>query len=77
MKILVVEDQVALAENLFEFFKDSRYELDFAADNLTALHLLTTVIVLDIMLPDLSGYEICQRFRHDLHKTTPIIGSAF
>ncbi|MCB2425463.1 response regulator transcription factor, partial [Methylophaga pinxianii] len=74
---LIVEDQVALAENLFEFFEDTHYELDFAADGLTALHLLATndydVIVLDIMLPGLSGYEICRRVRQDLKKNTPII----
>ncbi|MEX1200676.1 MAG: response regulator transcription factor [Methylophaga sp.] len=77
LNILIVEDQVALAENLFEFFEDSHYELDFAADGLTALHLLATndydVIVLDIMLPGPSGYEICQRVRQDLQKQTPII----
>ncbi|MCB2425467.1 response regulator transcription factor, partial [Methylophaga pinxianii] len=74
---LIVEDQVALAENLFEFFEDTHYELDFAADGLTALHLLATndydVIVLDIMLPGLSGYEICRRVRQDLKKNIPII----
>lgn len=77
LAILIVEDQVALAENLFEFFEDTHYELDFAADGLTALHLLATndydVIVLDIMLPGLSGYEICRRVRQDLKKNTPII----
>ena len=77
LNILIVEDQVALAENLFEFFEDSHFALDFAADGLTALHLLATneydVIVLDIMLPGLSGYEICRRVRQDLKKNTPII----
>lgn len=77
LNILIVEDQVALAENLFEFFEDSHFVLDFAADGLTALHLLATneydVIVLDIMLPGLSGYEICRRVRQDLKKNTPII----
>ncbi|UPH46389.1 response regulator transcription factor [Methylophaga pinxianii] len=77
LAILIVEDQVALAENLFEFFEDTHYELDFAADGLTALHLLATndydVIVLDIMLPGLSGYEICRRVRQDLKKNIPII----
>ncbi|MDT8310409.1 MAG: response regulator transcription factor [Methylophaga sp.] len=77
LNILIVEDQVALAENIFEFFEDISYELDFAADGLTALHLLAThdydVIVLDIMLPGPSGYEICQRVRKDLQKQTPII----
>lgn len=75
--ILIVEDQTDLAENLFEFLGEDRYRLDFAADGLTALHLLATrnydVIVLDVMLPGLSGFEICAHVRNILHCSTPII----
>lgn len=77
LRILVVEDQVDLAENLFEFLGEERYALDFAADGLTALHLLATnqydVIVLDLMLPGVSGFDICERIRRDLQCATPII----
>lgn len=77
LRLLIVEDQIDLAENLFEFLGESRYALDFAADGLTALHLLATnpydVIVLDLMLPGVSGFEICQRIRRDLQCATPII----
>jgi DNA-binding response OmpR family regulator len=77
IRVLIVEDHVALAENLFEFFAQPRYILDFAADGLTALHLLATysydVIVLDVMLPGISGFDICQRIRQDLQCETPII----
>lgn len=76
-RVLIVEDHVALAENLFEFLGEERYVLDFASDGLTALHLAATntydVIVLDVMLPGLSGFDICQRLRQDLHSHTPII----
>lgn len=76
-RVLVVEDQVDLAENIFEFLGETSYELDFAADGLTALHLLAhhdyDVIVLDIMLPGVSGFELCERIREDLQRTTPII----
>ncbi len=55
LRVLIVEDQNDLAENLFEFLGDEHYSLDYAADGLTALHLLATqnydVIVLDLMLP--------------------------
>ncbi|KKN45564.1 hypothetical protein LCGC14_0681870 [marine sediment metagenome] len=77
LRLLIVEDQVDLAENLFEFLGEDRYVLDFAADGLTALHLLATqsydVIVLDLMLPGVNGYEICRRIRQDLQCQTPII----
>lgn len=77
LRLLIVEDQVDLAENLFEFLGEDRYVLDFAADGLTALHLLATqsydVIVLDLMLPGVNGYDICKRIRDDLKCQTPVI----
>jgi DNA-binding response OmpR family regulator len=78
LKILIVEDHKALAENLFEFFgQNPRYLLDFAPDGLTALHLIAThrynIIVLDVMLPGVSGFEICKRIRLDLKQSTSVI----
>ncbi|MBE95135.1 MAG: two-component system response regulator [Marinobacter sp.] len=77
LRLLIVEDQVDLAENLFEFLGEDRYCLDFAADGLTALHLLATqsydVIVLDLMLPGVNGFDVCRRIREDLRCQTPII----
>lgn len=77
LRLLIVEDQVDLAENLFEFLGEDRYVLDFAADGLTALHLLATqtydVIVLDLMLPGVNGFEICRRIRQDLSCRTPVL----
>lgn len=76
-RMLVIEDNVALAENIFEFFDGMQYELDFASDGLTALHLLSVnrydIIILDVMLPGLSGIEVCRRIRQDLRCTTPVI----
>lgn len=77
LKILFVEDHKPLLDNLSEFFHDQHYETDFAADGLTALHLLATqdydVIVLDVMLPGVSGISLCERIRKDLNKATPVI----
>lgn len=77
LRVLVVEDHKALAENLFEFLGEENYSLDFAYDGLTALHLVSInsydVIVLDIMLPGLSGLQICERIRNDLQCNTPIL----
>ncbi|VAW76651.1 hypothetical protein MNBD_GAMMA12-1393 [hydrothermal vent metagenome] len=77
IKILVVEDHSALAENIFEYLGEQYYALDFARDGLTALHLLATnaydVIVLDVMLPGISGFTLCQRIREDLKCSTPIL----
>ncbi len=77
LRILIVEDHRALAENIFEFLGDTRYCLDFAYDGLTALHLVSIhhydVIVLDIMLPGISGLKLCERIRQDLQCSTPIL----
>ncbi len=77
IRLLLVEDHVALAQNLSEYFSDQRYVLDFASDGLTALHLIATndydVIVLDVMLPGLSGFEVCRRLRSDIQCGTPVI----
>ncbi len=77
MKVLFVEDHQALAENLSEYFGDDDHQADFAADGLTALHLLATnrydVVVLDVMLPGISGLEICARIRKDLGSSVPVL----
>jgi DNA-binding response OmpR family regulator len=75
--LLVVEDNAALAENLYEFLGSENYVIDFAQDGLTALHLVATntydVIVLDVMLPGINGFDLCSRIRDDLECETPII----
>ena len=77
LKLLVVEDQVDLAENIFEYLGEESFSLDYAADGLTALHLLATqtydVVILDLMLPGVNGFEIARKIRQDLHCSTPII----
>lgn len=75
--LLIVEDHQQLAANLFEYLGEDNYELDHAADGLTALHLLATqrydLVVLDIMLPGINGLTLCQRIRNDLQSAVPII----
>ncbi|MEQ4617040.1 MAG: response regulator transcription factor [Corticimicrobacter sp.] len=77
IRVLIVEDNPALAANIGEYLDNDRYVLDFAYDGVVALHQVATheydVIALDVMLPGMSGFTLCQRIRHDLHSTTPII----
>src|SRR5437588_1815269 len=77
-KILVVDDEPEAVE-LVEFnLKQAGFEVASAADGVEALtktrSLLPDLIVLDVMLPELDGMEICKMLRRD--KTTakiPII----
>ncbi len=77
IRVLVVEDHQALAENLFEFLGDTQYALDFASDGQTALRLVAAnaydVIVLDVMLPGMSGFDVCRTLRQELNCSTPVI----
>ena len=77
LHLLIVEDNQSLALNISEYLDTNQYESDFAGDGLTALHLLTMnhydVIVLDVMLPGVSGFEITRRVRQDLMLSTPIL----
>lgn len=77
IRLLIVEDHAGLQKNLAEFLDSDDYSLDFASDGLTALHLLAThdydVIVLDVMLPGVSGFEICHCLRTQLNKSTPVL----
>lgn len=77
ISVLFVEDNKALLDNLSEYFASGDFDPDFAADGLTALHLLATnrydVVVLDVLLPGISGIQICKKIRHELNSSVPVI----
>jgi DNA-binding response OmpR family regulator len=66
-KILIVEDQLNIRKILSKRLKSHGYEILTTSNGHEALKLLNfflpNLIVLDIMLPDISGYEICKRIR--------------
>ena len=78
MRILIVEDEEALALGLKFNFEQDGYEVLLAGDGPTALKLFQTstpridLIILDLMLPGMSGYEICSAVRAT-NKLVPII----
>jgi DNA-binding response OmpR family regulator len=67
MRILLVEDDVFLAESLHEILKAQRYAVDVAIDGETgweqAKALTYDLILLDVTLPKLDGLQLCQRIR--------------
>lgn len=77
-KILIVEDDSDTSDMLCEYFNSRGYEVLTAAWGGDALELCRRippdVIILDIRLPDINGYDICQELRSNLHTSrTPII----
>ena len=77
-KILIVDDVVHNIQVLINILKEAGYELGFAKDGKTALtHTKTTsfdLILLDIMMPGIDGYEVCAQLKKDKNrKDIPII----
>jgi DNA-binding response OmpR family regulator len=66
-RLLVVEDDQDIANMLKIYFASQGYDVDVALRGLDALektrHAMPHLIVLDIMLPDIDGYEVCRRLR--------------
>ena len=69
-RILVVEDDFDISNLLRIYFDSQGYEVTIAAKGNDALELcrrnLPNVIILDIQLPDIDGYEVCRRLRENL-----------
>jgi DNA-binding response OmpR family regulator len=68
-KILIVEDEPALLDTLEYSLQRQGYEVALAADGLKALEVARQVqpdlVVLDVMLPNLDGYEVCRILRQE------------
>jgi two-component system copper resistance phosphate regulon response regulator CusR len=67
MKILIVEDETKTANFLKRGLSEAGYVVDVAADGLEGLHLALEVdvdlIILDVMLPALDGWQVLARLR--------------
>lgn len=66
-KVLVVEDEPEILEPLSHFLKRAGFTVLHAEDGLTACRIIGShrpdVILLDILLPDLDGWEVCRLLR--------------
>ncbi|WP_312699500.1 response regulator transcription factor [Sedimentibacter sp.] len=67
MKVLIVDDELLLIKGLKNSFEQESYEVDLALEGNEALRKVSLndydIILLDIILPDLDGLEVCQRIR--------------
>lgn len=80
MKILIVDDEVQLVKALSAILKKNNYNTDCAYDGEDgldkALSNIYDVIILDIMLPKMNGYEIIRELRNNRISTPVLMLSA-
>lgn len=73
-RVLIADDEHAIADMLAEFFQMEGYESRVAYDGETALRLAAAgadVVLLDVNMPGIDGFSVCRRLRK--HLSCPII----
>lgn len=75
MKLLLVEDEPRLQRSLAKALREAGYAVDTASEGEEALYKAESsdynVIILDVMMPKMDGWEVLGRFRR--HKGTPVL----
>jgi putative two-component system response regulator len=70
-RILIVDDVVDNIRVAMNILKEDNYDLSFAHDGADALRLVGEdpqhfdLILLDIMMPGINGFEVCQKFKEN------------
>ena len=72
-RVLLIDDDDRLADMLGQYLRSRGFEVEHRADGGSGLRALGAgrfdVIVLDVMLPDLDGFEVCRRLRSEGSRT--------
>ncbi|WP_299773430.1 response regulator transcription factor [uncultured Pseudoteredinibacter sp.] len=75
--LLVIEDNQAIAGQLIDFLTGKGFIVDYAHNGRVGLQLLRDnqfdVIILDLMLPDMDGLDICETVRAEVDANVPIL----
>lgn len=75
MRLLVVEDEPRLLRSLAQALREENYAVDVAENGVDGLHKAAScdydAVLLDVMLPQLDGWEVLRRLR--LQKRTPVL----
>ncbi len=75
--ILLVEDHRDLAETILDYLEHRGFITDYASDGAQALELCGNnnydAIILDISIPKLDGFEVCEQLRNKARINTPVI----
>ena len=76
-RILIVEDNIDIAENIGDYLELQGHVTDFAMDGISGLHLALTqnfdAIILDVMLPGMNGLTFCRKLREEAESVIPVL----
>ena len=74
-RILIVEDELDLANIIKDYLEKELYEVEICTEGDEAIEIFDkfkpSLVILDLMLPGMNGYEICQNIR--IKSTIPIL----
>ena len=77
MKVLIVEDDSAIAANLYDYLEANGYEVDLAINGQAGLAMAVAgswdAILLDVSLPHMDGLTLCRKLREEAHRDTPVL----
>ncbi|TAM51013.1 MAG: response regulator transcription factor [Paraburkholderia sp.] len=77
MKVLIVEDDSAIAANLYDYLTSQGYDVDLATNGPAGLRFAVTqtldAILLDLSLPGMDGLSLCRELREQAHRDTPVL----
>ena len=77
MRVLIIEDDLDIAGNLYEFLEGRGNVADLARDGVTGLHLAVSgdfdAIVLDLGLPGVDGLGLCRKLRGEAKQDVPVL----
>lgn len=77
MRVLLVEDDADIAGNIGDFLESQDAIVDFAYDGDDGLRMASSetydVILLDVNLPGVNGFDLCRRLRGEVGLQTPVI----
>lgn len=80
MKVLIIDDEVKLADALAELFKQNKILTDVVYDGEDGLFYAKNgdydVVILDVMMPHMNGYEVVQRLRQNKNNVPVIMLTA-
>jgi len=77
MKILIVEDDKIMSDNLVALLTPEGFEVEVASDGVDALKMIVdtkpALIITDILMPNLSGLELLNIYKSQLFENTPVV----